>query len=84
MRKLLRRFRVQRYQDPSLHPGVWHEPEVVTGRGGTRIVWRIAGGGTICTGTNHGAHVCTIGPGVAHEDTCMCGAKRYGVFGTWS
>jgi hypothetical protein len=88
MKRLLNRWRLFltfRYTDPSLHPGLWGEPEVhISKHGGARVHWRCVGGGTVCVGGNHGAHWCTIGPGMAHEDECMCGAKRYGVFGSWS
>jgi hypothetical protein len=83
MMRLMRRFRVQRYRDPSLHPGVWGPPQIEPHNGQTVIVWRNYQH-TICAGSNHGVKVCRIGPGMAHEDTCLCGAKRYGVFGVWS
>lgn len=74
----------ERYQDPHLHSGRWGLA-VVAGRGEqTRVVWECEGGFPICTGTNHGPKRCTIGPGMAHVDECMCGKKRYGVFGAWS
>lgn len=87
MKRLLNRWRLFltfRYTDPSLHPGEWVGPVIKHDRHGTIVVWECSGGYRICTGTNHGASRCTIGPGMAHEDECMCGAKRYGVFGAWS
>jgi hypothetical protein len=83
--RLLRRFRVQRYADPSLHRGGdWGDP-VIDGRNGrirvswTRPVTRVHGGPH-----EHVVKTCTIGPEMAHTDKCYCGSERYGVFGTWS
>jgi hypothetical protein len=79
-----RLFSTFRYTDPSLHPGVWSQPSIAAHRHhGTIIKWTLVQGGTICAGSNHGAHTCTIGPGMSHVDTCSCGAKRYGIFGEW-
>lgn len=87
MRRLLNRVRLFstfRYTDPSLHPGRWDGPEIMGGKGHPVAVWRLLVGHPICVGSNHAAVVCAIGPGMAHVDTCVCGAKRYGVFGSWS
>lgn len=75
---------VPRYEDPTLHPGEWGEPEVITGRS-IRVKWERTDG-FVCDGRDmsHRATLCTIGPNMAHVDICACGAERYGVFGAWS
>ena len=86
MKRLMNRIRLFatfRYSDPSLHPGEWGDPEVrPMRRGGVMVHWRRVDGSP-CLG-NHLPRWCTIGPGMAHEDECACGAERYGVFGSWS
>lgn len=89
----LLRFRVQRYQNPSLHEGVWGPPEI---RHGVVRWYRIEDGWMhwhhvdregwmrYAVPHPHITFICTIGPGMAHVDECLCGAKRYGVFGAWS
>jgi hypothetical protein len=81
----LLRFQVQRYRTPSLHEGVWSTPDV---RHGVVRWYRVDGDGWIRSYVSaphpHVTFVCTIGPGMAHVDECLCGARRYGVFGAWS
>jgi hypothetical protein len=72
------------YATPELHRGVWGGPMMQGVGDQRRVVWESRGGYHICTGTNHGPVRCTIGPGMAHLDECMCGATRSGVFGVWS
>lgn len=94
MKRLINRIRLFatfRYTDPSLHPGRWAGPTLEGTVAQPVAIWRRQGplGGSLnpvfnqhngpCTPA-----VCRIGPHTAHEDTCMCGKKRYGVFGAWS
>lgn len=88
MRRLINRWRLFltfRYTDPSLHPGRWDGPELMGGKGYSVAVWRSLDpdqhGGTPHV---HRVLTCAIGPSTAHVDTCLCGKKRYGVFGAWS
>lgn len=83
IRRLVRRFRVQRYGNPNLHEGDWLPPELRQGV----VRWERASGGWLrdyVAAHPHQVFRCSIGPGMAHEDVCLCGAKRYGVFGSWS
>lgn len=83
--KWLNRLRVQRYANPSLHEGRWDGPELMGSKNQPVAVWRSLDmdqhGGTPHV---HRVLTCSIGPGTAHVDVCLCNAKRYGVFGTWS
>lgn len=72
-----------RYHSPDLHRGRWGRPTVVGRHDQTRVVWELELGHPICVGSNHMAVKCTIGPGMAHLDECVCGATRSGVFGSW-
>ena len=73
-----------RYETPYLHEGRWGRPVINGANGQTRITWDLIAGHPICVGGNHHPVKCTIGPGMAHVDKCVCGAERYGVFGAWS
>lgn len=81
--KLLMLLQTERYQNPALHEGVWVGPVVLGSGDQMRVQWECRAGYRICTGTNHGAMRCTIGPGMAHVDECMCGKTRSGVYGSW-
>ena len=75
-----------RYTNPSLHEGRWARP-VIYGQGDqTRVVWESLEPQPDGRERNHVHKIadCEVGPGLAHVDLCACGAKRYGVFGTWS
>jgi hypothetical protein len=73
--------RLLRYRDPQLHNGKWDLKEVVNGN----VMWlrQDQEDGLDLTHT-HRAQVCQIMRGLAHVDTCTCGSRRYGVFGSWS
>lgn len=84
IRRLLRRFRVQRYQNPYLHEGRWDGPELMGSSVHPVAVWRsldmhLHGG----TPHVHRVLTCSVGPSTAHADVCLCGAQRFGVFGAW-
>lgn len=79
--------RKMRYRDPQLHEGRW-ERQVVRDRD---VMWRNTQAPrtdivarALREGTHrHAAALCTLTVGLAHEDTCVCGARRYGIFGSW-
>lgn len=69
------------YANPNLHEGRWVGP-VLQGAGvRTRVTW-VSSEVRACRG-HHRATRCTIGPGMAHLDECVCGATRSGVYGSW-
>lgn len=83
------RRRGLRYESPNLHEGRWEGP-VLVGRGDQkRVQWELATAQLmkrafrLAPGHTHTPAFCTIGPGMAHVDTCHCGAERSGVFGEW-
>jgi hypothetical protein len=73
-----------RYYSPQIHEGTWR-PVSPSQVGGTwlRDGRQPLGAATPRKGHRHLAQKCVIMPGLAHVDTCHCGAKRYGVFGDW-
>ena len=72
-----------RYQSPNLHEGRWGKPKIEGSSRQLRVVWALLGGPHACSGGHHEAVRCTIGPGMAHLDECVCGATRSGVYGQW-
>jgi hypothetical protein len=74
------------HESPNLHEGVW-ELTTITGHGPTaRAQWQRFGQlGTYTRAVKHEhrPYYCTIGPGIAHTDRCLCGAERYGRYGAW-
>jgi hypothetical protein len=74
-----------KYSNPELHGGRWAGPELMGSECHPVAVWRSLDhdkhGGTPHV---HRVLTCAIGPSLAHEDVCLCGAKRFGVFGSWS
>lgn len=76
-----------RYLSPLLHEeGRWEGPRLRGSTRHARAVWENLDAPAECShpNTRHVISVCTVGPGTAHEDLCVCGAKRYGVYGAWS
>lgn len=80
--------RQMRYKNPQLHEGVWHPPYRTDHD--TRWRNRIAPQNEavareLRNGTHqHSVALCTLTDALAHEDHCWCGARRYGVFGSWT
>lgn len=72
----------RRYGTPNLHEGEWGWP-CMTGPLQASLVTWVRKDSEKCTGVHRPAR-CTIGPGMAHVDICLCGKTRYGVYGSWS
>lgn len=72
-----------RYRDPQLHPGKW----VRAGMGTWQRIdspSKAEVARKMMRGTHeHAAAVCVLTDHLAHEDRCVCCAKRYGIFGSW-
>lgn len=73
--------RLLRYRDPQLHNGKWDLQTVHNGN----VTWhRLDQEDGFSSTHTHRSQVCQIMRGLAHVDTCACGSRRYGVFGSWS
>lgn len=78
-----------RYYSPELHGGRWGWPQMVGFGNQSRVTWEREGEDVWLSDVTSDEHRheprrCTIGPGMAHHDECLCGATREGVFGQWS
>lgn len=76
--------RLIRYRDPQLHGGRWNVVGMVNGN----VTWVRHGSTAVDRDILHlqgecEPVFCDIGRGLSHTDTCACGKKRYGVFGSW-
>jgi hypothetical protein len=69
-----------RYRDPQLHNGKWDVAAVLNGN----VTWQRKDSKPMNKDHyQHEANVCQIMRGMAHVDTCVCGKRRHGVFGSW-